>query len=619
MRDEIKELTLKLGPYSTIVDDNYGGYIAKDASGKELYHIYSDGVISYKIDNNQDIVLYKNGEYIIPNENNSGKYTFDKDGNIICTDARNNVVIYNHSGSISNNGEVEFHFPDKFSFEQTQDEEVVEEKAEFHDYYSGNGHIQYDAEAYETLIQLLTNMVEENTANVESDIIPIAEIMNSMKPTSYSKDNNEIEKIKEAIFTQIKELDDLSIKINYSILAYNACDTSLKQDIDKHLVDSLFDCFNPYLVKEMESILYENVHYKDYCKNNILVYNNDANLNILEERYKELIALDKDITDKAETIKDKYNDVDSRISNMSEQDIKTDLYNILDRRGQEELDKIYYTIENICPTNYCCFNLTPVEQSNGYIYYDINGNVIGDYQINSDYILIPCKSNCENVDMYYEITQILPKDCTTIENFAYDIIKVEVINDLLAQPSYIRDSMYQKQNVIVLTCDPKTQNVDFDLAYSGKFGNMYNASNLTVINVDGVMNEIMSPEYKNNGNRLLLELTTENLAYNCVRWLFRIDDFKLSRDELENYYKIFANATREYLLYDGNNFNEYIMKKDYSSLVNFSDSRSLNLHIIGCLNKSELGECENCLRYSYIVENPSPVNSVPKPGFNKRR
>ena len=49
--------------YYKIVYDNLDK-IAYDEDGNELFHIYSNGIISYKMQNNNDIVLLNNKDYI---------------------------------------------------------------------------------------------------------------------------------------------------------------------------------------------------------------------------------------------------------------------------------------------------------------------------------------------------------------------------------------------------------------------------------------------------------------------------------------------------------------------------------------------------------------------------
>ena len=88
---------------------------------------------------------------------------------------------------------------------------------------------------------------------------------------------------------------------------------------------------------------------------------------------------------------------------MDKDTVINDLLLVYDKRGANEAYSIIHALENNCPNNYQEYSFNPVNQLHDNNHYDFSKN-ISNYQTNSEII---------NINGYdYEITQVLPKDCT---------------------------------------------------------------------------------------------------------------------------------------------------------------------------------------------------------------
>ncbi len=611
--------------YLRIVDHSHDKYVGLSNPDnkeieqyQELYHVFPDSdCIFYKIDNNEDIILKANGEYCIPSRNKRGKYVINEYGYIECTDSDSNTTItYSHNGVMTVG-------QDDFEYNNTYTNQHISSVGGISTFTRIN-HIEYNREAYRDLMNSIDRIVEEGKEKLESYVSSIGNICSGMRPYCYPYGKESID----STMNLFEDIENLNIKINYSLLAYDACDVELKDDVDKHLVDTLFDCFSADLVKRHEDILSGSVRYENGRA--FLEYSASANFKQLEGSYQNLMEIDKDLTEKANNIKNLYENIDARISNMSNQDIKTDLYYILDHRGKADFDSIYYTIENMCPENYQYYHLEPVNKARDSANYDYNRYTIGDYQTNSDFITITSVSQFkETFHFTYEIAQVLPKDCTSIENLAYDIIKTNVINCLRSQPHNALEYIDKKNNnLIVLTCDPKSQNQDFKIGYYCENVSYPATSHPVVIDAHQVMNEVMrignqkkqenyyyyQNDFSLSPNDYILDLTTRYLAYNYVDDVFKCWELKKRPDEKDAYYAIYTDAIAKYNLYTYSDFTSYITSTDYTKLVESNNYPNLRLILMGYPNRSSLRDTElTGLRYKRIVSSDEVMESVANP------
>ena len=129
----------------------------------------------------------------------------------------------------------------------------------------------------------------------------------------------------------------------------------------------------------------------------------------------------------------------------------TELVEIYDKRGASEAYSIMKALENNCPSNFHEYHFNPKSLINNYDYYDFNEKTIINFQSNSEII---------NINGYnYEITQVLPKDCTKIERLAYDFGKANIINTMRTLPDkYLKLCQEGNSNTIILTFNKEAMN-----------------------------------------------------------------------------------------------------------------------------------------------------------------
>ena len=135
---------------------------------------------------------------------------------------------------------------------------------------------------------------------------------------------------------------------------------------------------------------------------------------------------------------------------LNKETIINDLVEVYDKRGSNEAYAVMHAIENNAPANYHEYNFNPTNQIHSNDYYDFNKNV-SKYQTNSEMI---------NVNGYnYEITQVLPKDCTKTEMLAYNFGKANIINTMRTLPDkYLELCSKGNTNTITLTSSRDAMN-----------------------------------------------------------------------------------------------------------------------------------------------------------------
>ena len=130
---------------------------------------------------------------------------------------------------------------------------------------------------------------------------------------------------------------------------------------------------------------------------------------------------------------------------LDEEEVINELVEVYDKRGAGEAYAVMHALENNRPSNYHEYNFQPEAQMHSNSYYDFNNNTIDNYQTNSEII---------NVNGYeFEIAQVLPKDCTKIEELAYNFGKANIINTMRTLPDkYLELCSKGDSNIITLTC-----------------------------------------------------------------------------------------------------------------------------------------------------------------------
>ena len=535
MNDDVKKITAQLE--SDIVlqkDKNGNGYVAINSNNQEVYRINQDNNVLYNIGDDEYILLKSPTIFIIPNTNKCGTYKVDKDHNIICYERNGKIEKYNHDGLvILDGGEDIGHYNYKDVTISMTDEAG-------HTRYTKDGHIEYKEEEYQTLMQDLINAKNDFAESIESACASIDAALASIQPEPFSGNADGIRSAANAGVDQICNLKD---NINCTLLAYDACDKNLYDDVRDYLTKSLFDENDAHLGNEIRKFFLPsndedekrinkyNVKYKNGGE--ILEYSEETDFKMLGKDLKDAIEYDKMIDEQAESIK-LILGFNNNIKNVSQGQIKNELYSLEDKDDGKLLAGILNVTSRLSDRNdyngYYVFS-----SSRGLENYDYNVNTIGNYDRNSELVIYDVIDRynptiTHNYDI--EFAKAVPSNCTSVEKLAYDIIKCDVINaigelpgemikKLSAKEVHIGKDSYETNNVIVLTGDKNSQKTNFNVGYTGVEDGTNPSSGTIVIDMHDLLINANNPGY-------LKDITTRMCARKSVEMLKNNGSYNLS-------------------------------------------------------------------------------------------
>ena len=166
------------------------------------------------------------------------------------------------------------------------------------------------------------------------------------------------------------------------------------------------------------------------------------------------------------------------LNGVSTEQMKKDYEYIVEKKGQEEADLVLKAFIKNRPSNFSDYSfnptdkkLSPADASNYYF----DPNEIGKYQVNSETLKI------SEVD--FEFVQVLPIDCTILEQITYDYVKANTINTMRTMPSEL---LAKAQNTpgskVVLTSSNEAMNRFDQMGNKNtNWGGLYNYENDVVI------------------------------------------------------------------------------------------------------------------------------------------
>ena len=234
---------------------------SKEVPSKEVKHIYPDGTISYKTESDHNFVTDTDGKYRFykGTKLESGKYEIDEEGNFICYSDDGSVTKRNSKGHLLETTDINsytyYHDYKNGAKVATRDGKTT---------YSKINHIEYDEEAYDEVLEALNGIdgssINTACSNIESEL--------SKLPDACTSDVNGV---KNNINGHINLISSLSSMTNYSLLAYQTCDDSLKENLNA-LIDSLFGDTDKKMGNYFKNLVKSSVENKD----GILSYNKDT-------------------------------------------------------------------------------------------------------------------------------------------------------------------------------------------------------------------------------------------------------------------------------------------------------------------------------------------------------
>ncbi len=431
--------------YKIIYNDS--DKIAYDENGNELFHIYPNGEISYKMQNNNDINLLNDTDYIYYPTNERGTYTVQEDGSIILTDkdgfqykcdhyGKNKIDIINANRSYISNGNTE-----KMNINGNVS-------------YHKLNHIEFDEYTYNKIMTKLMNISGNVKSNIDSSCSNIQSIVNGFDDY-YSLDG--IDSIKQNIDTYLNSINELSENINYSILAYSACDKEL---IDKanYIIDELFNN-DEKLESRFKSIINDSI--EDSNNNDIYTFKENTDFNKLSNELGEF-------SENYKTVKEVVDKYDYNRFGVNKGQMTDDLYLILTQIGTDYFNRVVNGLANM-PKNYDKFVFETTKFEGNYSDYDINEKYLEYSDINTEKIPIHGKK--------IEFVQILPKGCTATEKLMFYFTKANVINTITSLPDSFANVVLNKNNPIVLTYNPLTQ-IHYEFNKNGNYIRDYNSKEI---------------------------------------------------------------------------------------------------------------------------------------------
>lgn len=245
--------------------------IKYDTNNHEYMHVYNDGKIAYIKSNVEDLVIYPDGTFY-NHDGKKGIYVIDNVGNIKCIDSDNNTYFYNANGVIvkiiDNTGK-------EINYDYDHDTLKKTITKDGQKYASRINHIEYDEEAYNTILNSLNNIGSSHKGKFNNLCSNISSAVNSF-PDKYS--SGSIDDMGSSIEGHIDLMSSLSEMTNYSLLAYQACDNALKDNLN-YLIDALFD------EKELANDFKKSISYtiEDRDNDGILEYKLDTDFSSVSD------------------------------------------------------------------------------------------------------------------------------------------------------------------------------------------------------------------------------------------------------------------------------------------------------------------------------------------------
>lgn len=303
--NEIIKKIDKVNGYTTYYDLD-GNY--KNVMDKKVEYFNKDGY-AYRIDNyidsdnivstimtddgpiyiNNSKVVQFNNEQDFTGETIIGNYMIDESGNYIIKDLSGNTTIYSEYGKkekyidlsgnttiYDDNGKI-IKYIDTNGNEYNYDKDSKTTMINGKKSYSRINHIEYDEEAYNTILKSFNSIGESYKGTITNACSNIESAIKSF-PDNYSASG--ISSIGSSIEGHIDLVNSLAEMTNYSLLAYQTCDESLKKGLYL-LIDSLFGDKETNLANRFKGIIKDNI--EDSDGDGILEYKENTNFKVLSE------------------------------------------------------------------------------------------------------------------------------------------------------------------------------------------------------------------------------------------------------------------------------------------------------------------------------------------------
>ena len=273
--------------YCTEIYDTDGSFRREYASGYTEYYtndrlmyktITEDGKIHYNgLSSSNQFGLYRNSDetYSVNNSNKEKNevvdaYVYNENSDISLNNLNGNVLHHDSHGDI-----IQKENPDstvyKFNFDEIVQNGINNRKLK----YSRINHIEYDEEAYDKIL-LILNIINNSCKSIITTACSNIENSINIFPDNYSSSG--IDSVKSNIIEHFDLIKSLSEMTNYSLLAYQMCDDSMKEGLYL-LVDSLFDDNEANLANNFKNIIRSSI--EDRNHDNILEYKENTNFEIL--------------------------------------------------------------------------------------------------------------------------------------------------------------------------------------------------------------------------------------------------------------------------------------------------------------------------------------------------
>lgn len=260
----------KNGPAAYVREDGSILYL-KDGPTIDDVQCYTN--IELKSDGTYVVEIYKqtvgqNKEIIDTYE---GTYKKDEKGNFSFRDKNNVLYLYNSTGTLLKkevNGIV-------YEYDYENQKEIKKNNGK-NTYYKIN-HIEFDEETYNNIMVVLDNVANEYPSVINSKCNSCISTIDSFEDKFSS---SKLTSINSSVISSLTTIGEVKESINYSLLAYSACDNSLEVNLHK-LVDDLFDESEARLATLFKKDIQRFINDED--KDSILEYNFSTNFNYVNK------------------------------------------------------------------------------------------------------------------------------------------------------------------------------------------------------------------------------------------------------------------------------------------------------------------------------------------------
>ena len=242
--------------------DNYSHFLLMDKEGNKEYLL-----------DNGSLFLNTDGTFNLTFQNIGGNYYYDDNDNIICTDELGNNYEYDNYGKIikyQNDKELI-----EYDYDSSKETQIINNDS----HYRIINHVEYDEEDYHHLMSSLIDIGNSAMSAIESSCASVDAALASIKPEPFSGNTDGI---RSAAQSQINMITCLNQNINYSLLAYDTCDRKLKDNVDKYIIDNLFDANEANIEKTFISNV--NLYLEDRNNDGIFEYKKDTDFKELSEK-----------------------------------------------------------------------------------------------------------------------------------------------------------------------------------------------------------------------------------------------------------------------------------------------------------------------------------------------